>query len=189
MVTMKKIANIAAWILTGITCLLIVFFAIPLLPIPNNYKVVIVRSGSMEPTIHTGSIVVYKPQSEYKKEDVVAFRNASTGPEKIVTIHRVMDVEQKDQKPFFKTKGDANKVEDAVLTPKEDVLGRVLFSMPGIGYLISWGQSPTGFVVMLVLPVTLLVYHEIHNFMNKRKDKKAKHSAQNEDHKAEHENS
>ena len=46
---------------------------ISVLPITGNYKVMTVLSGSMEPTIKMGSIVVVKPQENYKIGDIITF--------------------------------------------------------------------------------------------------------------------
>lgn len=175
-VIMKKIIDTATWFITGVIVLLIIFFGIPLLPIPNTYKVVIVRSGSMEPTIHTGSIVVYRKAADYQKNQIIVFNNKSAGTQnKIMVVHRLIDITQKDGQNLYQTKGDANKVPDESVTTKDDIVGKVLFTVPYVGYLISWGQTTTGFVVMVVLPISILLYHEVQNFLLKKKDKKQSH--------------
>src|SRR3989344_9392425 len=79
-------------------------------PIKGNYQIMIVQSGSMEPDIKTGSIVVVKPASEYKIGDVITFGPAPKG--KVPTTHRIVDVRLQTGVPVFITKGDANEEND-----------------------------------------------------------------------------
>jgi signal peptidase len=69
---MKKL-KIAYYIIVGLFCLIAVLLIISVLPITGNFKVLTVLSGSMEPNIHTGSVVVVKPTKDYKIGDVITF--------------------------------------------------------------------------------------------------------------------
>src|SRR3989344_4702559 len=79
-----------------------------MLPIPGNIEVKIVKSGSMEPSISTGSLVVVRPHAAYAKGDVITFgKDTKTD---IPTTHRIIDT--KDG-PLYIVKGDANEEADA----------------------------------------------------------------------------
>src|SRR3989344_2264403 len=52
---------------------IIVLLLVALFPIKGNYQIKIVKAGSMEPSIKTGSIVVIKPSSHYTVVDVITF--------------------------------------------------------------------------------------------------------------------
>src|SRR3989338_9229880 len=65
-------------------------FVVSLLPIPGNIEIKIVKSGSMEPTIMTGAIVVVKPATSYAVNDIVMFGKDTK--REIPTTHRIMEV-------------------------------------------------------------------------------------------------
>src|SRR3972149_3606815 len=85
------------------------------LPFFGN-QALIVRSGSMQPTIDIGSIVVVREQKDfispianailYKAGDIIAFRSESNS--KTIITHRVASVETGESGVFYKTRGDAN---------------------------------------------------------------------------------
>ena len=89
-----------------------------------------VYSGSMEPEIPTGAVVFTK-EGEFspKKGDIITFHNGDT-----VVTHRVV----KKEKDIFITKGDANKTEDPVPAEASQIIGRVVFHLPYLGYVIPF---------------------------------------------------
>ena len=126
-----------------------------LLPIPGNYKVKVVLSGSMEPTIKTGSIIVARPVSQYQKGDIITF-GKDTKKEVPVT-HRIVS----EKNGGFITRGDANDVIDTNLVQRKDIIGKVVFTAPYIGYAISAAKTPIGFVVLIMIPALLIIFDEI----------------------------
>lgn len=150
-----------------------VLFILPITPLAKDvYQVVVVRSGSMEPTIKTGGLVIYANVDTYGEGDVVAFRNQGTS-QKIITIHRIMRSENQDDEIVFFTKGDANDAEDPNPLKQEELLGKVIFSVPFLGFIVSWMKTGTGIALLVILPLALLGYHELQNIMKKRKKKKS----------------
>src|SRR3989344_1983440 len=84
---------------------------IALFPIKGNIQLKIVKSGSMEPSIKTGSVVIIKPSSNYAVGDVVTFgKDTKTD---IPTTHRIVSSRAQDGVIMFTTKGDANEDKDA----------------------------------------------------------------------------
>ena len=176
---MKKFFKIASNILTVIVVIIALFLVITIFPITGNYKVLTVLSGSMEPAIHTGSVVIVKPVAEYKVGDIITFGEISKT--KTPTTHRIFEI--KDNK--FITKGDANNAPDMKEILPREVIGRVLFSVPYAGYVISAAQKPIGFLLIIILPALFIVSDEIRKIKNeiKRmiKRKKDKDNKQDEE--------
>ena len=128
-------------------------------PIPGNYKVMTVLSGSMEPTIKMGSVVVVKPAKDYKVGDIITFGPYSkTKPS---TTHRIYEIKNVNGKKVYITKGDANNAPDNREVRKEDILGKVIFSIPYFGYLASFAQKPYGFATLIIIPAILIVADQI----------------------------
>lgn len=96
-------------------------------------------SGSMEPAYPTGSLVYAQPVAgeDLQVGDVAAFWR-----DEDVIIHRVDSIDIAGEE--FVAKGDAN--DDVDLRPVlfRDVLGRVVFSVPGVGYFLMALGSVTG---------------------------------------------
>jgi signal peptidase len=122
------------------------------------YETFIVRSGSMEPTIHTGSLVLVQPVQppEVKVGDVITFRRPED-PDNTIT-HRVVEVRPgapaagQTAIPIFKTKGDANTVADPWDVQLQGIAWRVTFSVPLAGYLFAFTQQPAGRALFLIVP-------------------------------------
>lgn len=146
------------------------------LPIPGNFRVLTVLSGSMEPAIKTGAVVIVKPANNYKKGDIITF-----GPitkEQNSTSHRIYDVKVIEGMPVYITKGDANNAPDEREVLQREVIGKVLFSIPYVGRIIEWTKKPIGFILIIAIPAMVIIYdetrkiwQEIIKLKNKDKDK------------------
>lgn len=129
------------------------------LNIPGSYKLMVVQSGSMEPAIKTGSIVVIKPEENYQKGDVITFKD----PEKpkITVTHRILEVKNDSGSITYTTKGDANKTSDMSKVGKNQVLGKEVLSVPRVGYLIDFAKTREGLIILVIIPAVIIVYSEI----------------------------
>lgn len=109
-----------------------------------------VESSSMYPTLHVGDVVIITGVSpdDIKIGDIIVFNKVtySLSSSKTVSletpiVHRVVKVLNVNGVKYFKTKGDANPVEDRWYVPESAVLGRVLcvngnpIRIPYIGYV------------------------------------------------------
>lgn len=151
--------------------------ALSLFPIPGHVEMKIVQSGSMEPAIHTGSIVVIQPANEYGVGDVITFGEDTKV--QVPTTHRITSVRLEGNTTYFTTKGDANEEADTNEVAKGDVIGRVLFSVPYLGYLIDFSKKPIGFILLIVIPAILIILYEllgIYEEIKKHAQKKNKDS-------------
>ena len=130
-----------------------------LMPIPGNFKVKIVKSGSMEPSIVTGSIVIIKPETSYHVGDVVTF-GADTKTQ-IPTTHRIIEIGDSPLGQSVRTKGDANDSADPRPTQMNDVHGKVIFTLPYMGYLLDFARKPIGFALLVGLPAFAVIIDEV----------------------------
>ena len=138
-----------------------------LMPIPGNFKVKIVKSGSMEPAIRTGSIVVIKPEATYHVGDIVTF-GADTKTQ-IPTTHRIIDIGDMSGISSISTKGDANNAPDQHATSLAQVHGKVLFTLPFMGYLLDFARKPIGFALLVGLPAFAVIVDELGKILNEIK--------------------
>jgi signal peptidase len=133
----------------------------------GGIKVKVVKSGSMEPAIKTGAIVVIKPESSYKTGDIITF-----GPDtktQVPTTHRIVSVTGEGRSVIFKTKGDANDSEDPNDTRLSDIHGKVIFSLPYVGFILDFAKKPFGFALLVGLPAISIIIDEVINIITEIK--------------------
>ncbi|CRK50718.1 S26 family peptidase [Rhodococcus sp. RD6.2] len=103
-------------------------------------KPLVFRSGSMSPDIPTGALALSKatPASDLAVGDVVSVES----DQGVRITHRIQEVVSTDgTNSVLILKGDANK--DADISPYTVTeADRVFFSVPGLGYAVSWLSSP-----------------------------------------------
>lgn len=131
-----------------------------MLPIPGNIELKIVKSGSMEPTIPTGSLVVVKPTSNYGIGDVITF-GADTRTQ-IPTTHRIIGFEaDSGGRSVYRTQGDANEDLDANPVQRGEVIGKVVFHLPYVGFILDFARQPLGFALLVGIPAALVIMEEV----------------------------
>lgn len=150
----KIISYLFFAIVVGVAGLLIA----SIFPIAGGTKVFVVLSGSMEPAIKTGSIIMVKPAGSYRIGDIITFGPYSK--QKPPTTHRIQEIRVQTGNPVYTTKGDANNALDTREVSNRDVIGKVRFSLPYLGYVVAAAKKPAGFIAMIILPAAIIVYDE-----------------------------
>jgi signal peptidase len=157
---LKRAGKIAYWLVLISLSLVAVFVAFSAFNIPGGFKLFTVQSGSMAPAIKTGSLVVVKSAPEYAVGDVITFKNAPAP-----TTHRIESIED----GVITTKGDANDAPDSEPVNANQIVGKVIVSASYLGYPVAFAKSKEGFVLLIVIPATLIIYSEILNIKNEIK--------------------
>jgi len=165
MLNTKKLAKIAALII--IAALLIIFlgFYRPVL-LWGDTLYEPVYTGSMEPAIPVGSVVLIKPvdPETLKIGDIICF--TLTEPTSIT--HRIINITDEG----FITKGDANEDPDQWTVRKENVIGKAILTIPFIGYLGYFVRTPIGFILLILLPASVIIIMEIRNIVKELRKQK-----------------
>lgn len=115
-----------------------------------GYKPAIVLSGSMEPTIETGSIVLIDKNDteDIAKGDIIAFNVDNT-----FITHRVTKIDDEG----IHTKGDGNQTADLWVLQQDDVVGKTAYWIPKAGYVASWLTSKKGMIIVVGICVALII--------------------------------
>lgn len=114
-------------------------------------------SGSMSPAIDAGSVTVVRKFPNYNVGEAIAYYSQTgEGREEIVT-HRIMSVGGN----VYTTKGDANQVEDREIVRPRLVIGKVVWTIPYLGYLIRFAKSVPGTWATIIFPAALFIAAEI----------------------------
>jgi len=146
----------------GLIVLLAIVLLVGSFGIIPQFKTYVVQSGSMEPALKTGSIAMVAKSSSYWSQDIISFTKG-TGKDNVVT-HRVIDriySEEIINKYVYSTKGDANSSIDQDTVSEEQIVGKVVFSIPYLGYFTEFVKQPYGFILFVVIPATIIVYEEL----------------------------
>lgn len=154
---MKKIwkAPLVRYIILGLLAVLIgvnVFslnasrLAGDAVPMPFGYGASVVLSGSMEPTLCVGDLLIVREEEHYEAGDIVVYQSGS-----IPVVHRIVSVDGET----VVTRGDANNTDDEPF-PITALKGKVIRMIPKVGYGIWALKSPAAVVIMLVAAVLLV---------------------------------
>jgi signal peptidase len=176
---MMKLFNILLNIVVAIfialaALLMISSFDIPGLPLDART----VLTGSMEPTLPTGSIVFIYPQDTYAKDDIVTYQRTDSQLEVPIT-HRIIEVETGENgETLFKTKGDANDYPDFEPVRSAEISGKVIFHLPFIGRLLDAAKTPIGFAALIVIPALLVIMDEIKKIIGYLRGRKEEETAE-----------
>jgi signal peptidase len=161
----KKTAKIALLICAAtIAAIFLIFYRPVLLWGDTRYEPVF--SGSMEPAIPVGGIVVIKPvdPETLKIGDIICFQLS----ESTSITHRIINITDEG----FITQGDANEDPDQWIVKKENVIGKVIFTVPFIGYIGYFVRTPTGFILLILLPASVIIIMEIRNIVKELRKQK-----------------
>lgn len=154
----RRGATIAAAIVLFAVVVPFAIYAVPAVVGANHSFVVL--SGSMSPAIESGDAVIVEETdpATIQEGDVITFVQSD---EESPTTHRVVGTEQRDGQVVFETKGDANEQPDPTPVPASSVIGTVVLTIPYIGYVIQFVNTPLGFGLLVVLPLGALMVSEV----------------------------
>ena len=147
---LRRIASaLVAVLLCGAVAL---FVGVTVLPRFFGIELRTVVSGSMEPVIDKGALIVATPASfdSLRPGDIIVFR-APDNSGRVIT-HRVAGLRDANGVRLIETRGDANNGNDPWTVASSDVLGKVQGNIPYAGYAVQDVRSPAGFVLLMLLP-------------------------------------
>jgi len=176
MTTVLKAVRMVLNVVFGALLLALLALAIAIVVIPAFYSGtnLTVLTGSMEPGIKPGDVVVTRGidstnDSTLNVGDVIAFLPYPDDP--TVVTHRIMGITATDGEISYVTKGDNNNSVDP-WGPVEasHVRGKVMYVVPKVGYVKQWFGSHAG-VAITVAGVLLIGYGVVTFGMSFRKPK------------------
>lgn len=107
-----------------------------------GWRQMVISSGSMEPAISVGDLILVRRQPAYRVGEVVTYRL----PDGAYITHRIIAATPSGE---FILQGDANNTPDEPVDPA-DVLGRVERVIPRIGNFILWLKTTPGMICILL---------------------------------------
>ena len=116
------------------------------MPMPLGLGLAVVQSGSMEPTLSKGDLLVVMANNDYAEGDVVVFQSGRS-----LTVHRIVKVGGHQ----VVTQGDANNTVDDPIE-KSQIKGSVVATVPKVGYVVDAIKTPLGMLVVLGAAIALV---------------------------------
>lgn len=120
----------------------------------NNFQInsFVVISGSMEPTLKINDLIFSKKVEENKlqKGDIISFVK-----DKQVITHRINNIKEIEGKRQYETKGDHNNDIDEEIVTYEEIVGKYMFKIPAIGYLVRNSQTQMGLLVIIIIFIAI----------------------------------
>lgn len=146
----RKTISIFENIVIALVALLLVAF---IMLKATGFQFFVVMSGSMEPILPVGSVVLVQPTpyDDIQVGDDISF---VVGEERITVTHRV--IEKDENSNTLTTKGVANNVSDDPI-PASAVIGKVIFDIPFIGRLLYFLSSLQGKIVAGIVVVAWVI--------------------------------
>jgi signal peptidase len=130
-----------------------------------NPPVVAVQGSSMTPSLKAGDLVFLAPAhpSTLKKGDIIAVRVPT--PARVTygmaanVVRRIVRVEHRSQGLLFVTRADHSSGNDVFTTPSHNIVGRLKFVVPALGYAFVFAQSIEGVIFFVAVVVVGLLYY------------------------------
>lgn len=131
------------------------------LPLAFDARPLVVLSGSMEPALGTGDVSVVRSIAplDARPGDIVTFRDPDHA-DRLIT-HRVRDMHAQGSDVVFRTRGDVNNASENWQVSSSEEIGRVMYRIPKLGYVLMYARSKGLFVLMLGGALGLLLVLEL----------------------------
>lgn len=166
--TVVNVVLIAAIILAAV-CTYISFVSTSGNGVPSFFgiRIMTVQSDSMYDTLLPGDLILDVPvrdAAELRKDDIITYWTIING-ERVLNTHRVINIYDGGNYLLFETKGDNNTLADPMTVHESEIVGKYKFRIPGLGKLVDYLQTATGFFIVVVIPVLLFfIFHLVQFF-------------------------
>jgi len=170
---MKKALNVLGNFTLGVSLLLLLVVVVAPLLLGFTFNTII--SESMKPTLKLGGVVGLKKTEpdEIQVGDIIGLKMAGMNTP---VCHRVVEIVGTEEGIGFRTQGDAVEEADAWVVKPENLLGKVIFHVPWVGYAADFIKTPYGFVLLLGLPAVLIISGELLSMLRTARGKSAHES-------------
>jgi signal peptidase I len=157
--------------LVGVAALvgLSVLLAAGTLPGFLGFESFVVSTRSMQPAIQVGALAVVSPVKveQLSAGDIITYRRPAD-PDLIV-LQRLLYVDAEADKINLQTRGDSEPASEQVSVSPRVTLGRVVYSIPGIGLLVDFLNQPLGKILLLAAPGVFLAADYLSSRVRRRR--------------------
>ena len=115
-------------------------------PMPFGVGAAVVLSGSMEPALSAGDLLIIAKQTHYEIGDIVVYQDG-----RVAVTHRIVAFAEDE----VITRGDANNTADRPIALTQ-IKGEVVLAIPLLGYAVNLMKTPSGTLLIFLLALFLL---------------------------------
>lgn len=138
-----------------------------------------VQTDSMSPVFDAGDIIIGQKLTEEEKsnlkvDDIITFKAGDINGDGAVgdmNSHRIVEVGTENGTVFYRTKGDNPNtnvtIDQDKVFPTDIVSKYIDVRIPKLGSFLNFLQQPTGFLLVVVLPLVLFFIYELIVFIRK----------------------
>ncbi len=124
----------------------------------------VVITGSMEPSIQAGSIIIVKKEQQYYPGDIITFKKGMAD-----ITHRIISSEVIQNKPYYQTKGDVNTAIDTSYVSRDLVSGKMILHIPLAGKFVLFLKTVPGLFLCIIFPGIMFLITEFSDVLHPKK--------------------
>jgi len=152
----------------------------------TEYPLLTVASGSMEPTLYRGDLIVVQGISNFSDVkadlqpygDIIIFRRPTPQYSPDLIVHRAVQKYQgADGVWYFRTQGDAAPPQgvlhpDPWIIPQTLIVGKLVGKVPWVGYIPLFIREPLGIMLIVVLFFIIILAEYLPVLFRKQKEQR-----------------
>lgn len=171
---MKKAASILISAVLWAVILLAALFAFTTLATKDTSRVarlggytpLSVVSDSMAPTFNAGDLIIIRkcdPET-LQVGDIITFHTIINN-EFALNTHRIDEIQEQGGVRNYVTKGDNNAIADVHMITDGDIVGKFVTRLAGVGKVLDFLSSSTGFLLVIVLPLLIFFIYQVYHLV------------------------
>lgn len=174
METVKKVISVLFSVLLWAIILLTALFTFTTLATRDTnsvarlagYTPLIVQTESMAPTFNAGDMILIRAcePAALQEGDIITFHTIINN-EYALNTHRIAHIEENNGVRSYTTKGDNNAIPDTHIITDGDIVGKYVGRAAGLGKVMAFLSSSTGFLLVIVLPMLLFFIYQIYHLV------------------------
>lgn len=160
-----RIIDFAWLIIPTITLIAVAAYIVGAIVLRANPPALAIQSQSMSPTIPQGDLSIIQSTNiaGLRTGNIIAIK--LTTPEQSTyhlpgeIVRRIVKIERVNGSEIFVTKGDGNPTNDPFTVAKYAIAGKVIASVPDLGFPILFFSSKQGIIFLISTAIILLIYY------------------------------
>lgn len=138
-----------------------------------GYRLFAVATGSMVPDYNINDVLAIKEvnHNELKIGDDITYLGKKQDVSGKIVTHRIIDIEVKNGKKTYLTKGINNEVEDPTIGDNQ-IYGKVVGKVPIVTEINHIVKNQYGFFFLIFLPLVIVIFLEIADTVTEMKQDK-----------------
>lgn len=168
--TINRVINILLVVVIALAavCTFVSFVSSSGHGVPNilGVQLLSIQTDSMYPELKAGDLAIdgpVKDASKLRPGEIITYWTVIDG-ERVLNTHRIVNIFDGGDYLIFETKGDNNTSVDPLTVHESEIIGKYKFHIGGLGKAFDYLQTPTGFFLVVLLPVLLFFIFNLVQF-------------------------